>query len=151
MMIHEITKLVGKNKKRKRLGRGIGSGLGKTSGRGVKGAGSRSGYGGSIGPMYEGGQMPYFRRIPKRGFSNYHFRTEYNTVNLGVIEAHFDSGAAVDAAALEKAGLIKHSKLPLKVLGGGELSKKLAISAAKFSASARQKIEQAGGTCNIIA
>lgn len=149
MMIHEITKLVGKHKKRKRLGRGIGSGIGKTSGRGVKGAGSRSGYGGSIGPMYEGGQMPFYRRIPKRGFSNYHFRTEYNTVNLGVIEANFESGASVDAAALEKAGLIKHSKLPLKVLGGGELSKKLSISAAKFSASARQKIEQLGGSCNL--
>jgi len=147
MMIHEITKLVGKHKKRKRLGRGIGSGTGKTAGRGTKGAGSRSGYSGSISPMYEGGQLPYFRRIPKRGFSNYHFRTEYNVVNIGVIEAHFDTGATVDAAALEKAGLIKHSKLPLKVLGGGELTKKVSVSAAKFSAAARQKIEQAGGTC----
>ena len=148
MMIHEITKLVGKHKKRKRLGRGIGSGHGKTAGRGTKGMGSRSGYGGSVSPLFEGGQLEYFRRIPKRGFSNYHFRTEYNIVNIGVINAHFDDGATIDAAALEKAGLIKHSKLPLKVLGNGELSKKVSVRAAKFSASARDKIEKAGGTCN---
>jgi large subunit ribosomal protein L15 len=150
MMIHEITKLVGKHKKRKRVGRGIGSGHGKTAGRGTKGMGSRSGYGGSVSPLFEGGQLEYFRRIPKRGFSNYHFRTEYNIVNLGVIEANFESGATVDAAALERAGLIKHSKLPLKVLGNGELSKKVTVAAAKFSASARQKIESAGGSCQVL-
>jgi large subunit ribosomal protein L15 len=149
MMIHEITKLVGKNRKRKRLGRGIGSGLGKTSGRGTKGAGSRSGYSGSVPAMFEGGGRPYYRRIPKRGFSNVNFRNAYNIVNLAVIEANFENGATVDAQALNKAGLIKHSKLPLKVLGAGDLTKKVTVSAAKFSASARQKIEKAGGNCQV--
>ena len=150
MMIHDITKLVGKSKKRKRIGRGIGSGHGKTSGRGTKGAGSRSGYGGSIPALFEGGGRPYYRRIPKRGFSNFNFRHEFNIVNLAIIEANFPSGATVDAEALNKAGLIKHSKLPLKVLGSGDLTKKVTVSAAKFSASAREKIEKAGGTCAVV-
>lgn len=151
MMIHEITKIVGKHKKKKRIGCGIGSGHGKTAGRGTKGAGARSGYGGSIPAMFEGGGRPYYRRIAKRGFNNVNFRTEYNIVNLAVIEAHFDTGSAVDADSLVKAGLIKHSKLPLKVLGAGDLTKKVSVTAAKFSASARSKIEQAGGTCNVTA
>src|ERR1041385_777954 len=100
MMIHDITKLVGKSKKRKRIGRGIGSGHGKTSGRGTKGAGSRSGYGGSVKAMFEGGGRPFYRRIPKRGFTNFNFRNEYNIVNLAVIEANFENGATVDADAL---------------------------------------------------
>ncbi len=149
MMIHDITKLVGKHKKRRRIGRGIGSGRGKTSGRGTKGAGSRSGYGGSIPAMFEGGGRPYYRRIPKRGFNNANFRTEYNVVNLGVLEANFKNGAVVNADLLNKAGLIPHGSLPLKVLGMGDLTKKLNITAAKFSVSARQKIEQAGGTCTV--
>lgn len=147
MMIHEVTKLVGKHKRKKRIGCGIGSGHGKTAGRGTKGAGSRSGYGGSIPAMFEGGSRPYYRRIAKRGFNNINFRTEYNIVNLAVIEANFASDASVDAEALVKAGLIKHSKLPLKVLGAGDLTKKVNVTAAKFSASARSKIEQAGGSC----
>lgn len=147
MMIHDITKLVGKHKRRKRVGCGIGSGHGKTAGRGTKGMGSRSGYNGEVSPLFEGGQLEYFRRIPKRGFSNALFRKEYRIVNLGVIEANFKSGASVDAKALEAAGLISHSGHPLKVLGVGDLSKKVTVTAAKFSASARQKIEAAGGVC----
>lgn len=151
MMIHDITKLVGKHKKKKRIGCGIGSGHGKTAGRGTKGAGARSGYGGSIPAMFEGGGRPYYRRIAKRGFNNFNFRQEYNIVNLAVIEANFNNGSSVDAESLVKAGLIKHSKLPLKVLGAGDLTKKLTVTAAKFSASARTKIEQAGGACNVSA
>ena len=150
MMIHEITEKVGKHKARKRIGRGVGSGSGKTSGRGQKGAGSRSGFGGSINATYEGGQMPYFRRIPKRGFSNYHFRTEYAVVNLKALEARFDSGAEVNPEMLLKMGMIGDNKMPVKVLGEGELSKKLNVSAAAFSASAREKIEKAGGSATVI-
>lgn len=149
MMIHEVTRLVGKNKKRKRVGRGHGSGHGKTSGRGHKGMGSRSGASGSTVPMFEGGQLEYFRRIPKRGFSNALFRKQFRIVNLGVIEEHFNDGAEVDAKALEAAGLIKHSKHPLKVLGVGDVNKKFTVTAAKFSASAQQKIENAGGRCQL--
>jgi large subunit ribosomal protein L15 len=151
MMIHEITAKVGKHKKRKRVGRGIGSGHGKTSGRGQKGAGSRSGYGGTIPATFEGGAMPYFRRIPKRGFSNFHFTNRFSVVNLRALEAAFDNGAEVSAEILVKLGLISDKGLPLKVLGEGELKKKLNVTAAKFSATARQKIEAAGGTANVVA
>lgn len=146
-MIHEITAQVGKHRTRKRIGRGPGSGTGKTAGRGHKGSGSRAGFGGSIHPLYEGGQTPYFRRIPKRGFSNALFRKVYNVVNVKVLEARFESGDEVNVEALAAKGLISHShvKNPLKILGEGELTKKLTVSAAKFSASAKQKIEAAGG------
>ena len=148
MMIHDITQLVGKHKKKKRLGRGPGSGTGKTSGRGMKGAGSRSGWSGSINPAREGGQMPFFRRIPKRGFNNFNFRTNYVVVNVGHFDA-FADGAEVNGEALVKAGLIHDTKVAIKVLGEGELKKKLSVVAAKFSAAAREKIEKAGGTCTI--
>lgn len=144
MMIHEITEKVGRYKARKRVGRGESSGAGKTSGRGHKGAGQRSGT--SYRPYFEGGQMPFTRRIPKRGFSNAAFRREFHVVNLKAIDQRFDDGAEVDAAALVKAGLIRDTKLPVKVLGEGELSKKLNITAAKFSASAKSKIEASGGS-----
>jgi large subunit ribosomal protein L15 len=144
MMIHEITPQTGRYKTRKRLGRGRASGTGKTSGRGHKGAGSRSGY--SYRPEYEGGQVNIIRRLPKRGFTNAPFRTEYHVVNVKALEAKFASGATVDAAALAEAGLIRDALLPLKVLGEGALTKRLAVTAAKFSASARAKIEAAGGT-----
>lgn len=148
MMIHEITKLTAKNKKRKRLGRGPGSGTGKTSGRGLKGAGSRSGWAGSINPAREGGQMPFFRRLPKRGFTNI-FRTEYVVVNLKSFE-QFEKGTNVTAELLVKLGIIHDTKHPLKVLGEGELKKPLTVSANKFSATAREKIEKAGGTCTLL-
>ena len=147
-MIHEITKLVGKHKRRTRIGRGPGSGRGKTAGRGHKGAGSRSGFSGSIHPLYEGGQMPYFRRIPKRGFNNANFRTNYAVVNVKVLEAHFDDGQTVDIKALADKHLVPNDKLPLKILGEGELTKKLTVKAAKYSASAKEKIEKAGGAAD---
>jgi large subunit ribosomal protein L15 len=146
MMIHEITELVGSHKKRKRLGRGIGSGHGKTCGRGTKGAGSRSGWGGSIRASREGGQMPFFRRIPKRGFSNVRFTTEYAVINIKALESRFEDGAEVNPDLLVKAGLLPDTKLPVKVLGEGELTKKLNVTAAVFSKSAAEKISKAGGT-----
>jgi large subunit ribosomal protein L15 len=146
MMIHEITERVGRHKDRKRIGRGRGSGVGKTSGRGHKGAGQRAGF--KRNPGFEGGQMSFARRIPKRGFTNAPFRNRFHVVNLKSLEKHFDDGAELDAAALVEAGIIRDAELPLKVLGEGELSKKFTVTAAKFSASAKRKIENAGGTVN---
>jgi large subunit ribosomal protein L15 len=148
MMIHDITKMVGKHKRRKRIGCGVGSGHGKTSGRGTKGSGSRSGYGGSIPAMFESGQRPYFMRLPKLGFSNALFTKRFVVVNLKAIDSAFDAGADVTPQALVKAGLIHDTKTPVKVLGDGELKKKgLKITAAKFSAKAKEKIAAAGGSC----
>jgi len=145
MMIHEITPKAGKHKKRKRIGRGPGSGTGKTAGRGHKGAGSRSGATGSIRASREGGQMPLFRRWPKRGFSNANFRKHFSVVNLGAIASRFEDGAEVNPEMLVKVGLIHDTKLPVKVLADGELTIKLSISANAFSKAAKEKIEQAGG------
>jgi len=147
-MIHEITEKTGKYKARKRIGRGHGSGMGKTSGRGHKGARSRAGY--SRRPAFEGGQMPYFRRIPKRGFSNAAFRTEYHIVNVAALQDRFKAGANVDAAALVEAGLIRNLKLPVKVLAHGDIKIKLNVIADKFSGSATTKIEAAGGSVIIV-
>jgi large subunit ribosomal protein L15 len=146
MMIHEITVQVGRHKARKRVGRGRASGCGKTSGRGHKGAGSRSGS--KKRAYFEGGQMSFVRRIPKRGFTNADFRNLFHVVNVKTIETRFDAGAEVDAEALAGAGVIRDTKRPLKVLGEGKVTKKFTVTAAKFSASARAKIEAAGGTVN---
>jgi large subunit ribosomal protein L15 len=143
MMIHEITEKVGRYKQRKRIGRGESSGWGKTSGRGHKGAGQRAGN--SYRAYFEGGQMPFARRIPKRGFSNAAFRTEYHIVNLKTLESRLDDGETVTVETLANAGIVRDAKWPLKVLGEGELTKKLHVTAAKFSKSARAKIEAAGG------
>lgn len=148
MMIHEITSKVGKNKKRKRIGRGPGSGWGKTAGRGHKGAGSRAGFAAKNG--FEGGQMPLFRRLPKRGFSNFRFRKEYEVVNIKALDARFEDGAEVNPEMLVKAGLIPDARKPVKVLAFGETSKKLAVSAAAFSKAAEEKITKAGGSVNVI-
>ena len=148
MMIHEITEKAGKYKTRKRIGRGHGSGSGKTSGRGHKGAGSRSGY--SRRPGFEGGQMQYFRRIPKRGFTNAEFKTVYHIVNVASLESRFEKGAKVDATALVEAGLIRNFKNPVKVLGQGDLTIALNVTADKFSSSAVKKIESAGGSVTVI-
>lgn len=148
MMIHEITEKAGKYKARKRIGRGHGSGSGKTSGRGHKGAGSRAGY--SRRPAFEGGQMPYFRRIPKRGFSNAAFRTVYHIVNVAALQDRFKAGTNVDAAALVEAGLIRNTKNPVKVLAHGDITVKLNVTADKFSGSAVKKIEAVGGSVNIV-
>ncbi len=128
---------------KKRVGRGQGSGHGKTAGRGEKGQKSRSGYSRMLG--FEGGQMPLHRRLPKRGFTNI-FKKEYATVNVSELE-RFDNGATVDEAALRSARLVKGRNHGIKILGDGKLSKKLTVVAAKFSASARKQIEAAGGTC----
>lgn len=152
MMIHEITEKVGRYKARKRIGRGRGSGRGKTSGRGHKGAASRSGYARVV--QSEGGQMPYFRRIPKRGFTNVQFTTRFWIVNLGDVLAHpdFAKGGDVTAEALVKAGLIRDTKRPLKVLAGlGEgqkLSVKLNVTAPRVSKKVREMVEGAGGSVN---
>ena len=133
---------------KKRLGRGIGSGLGKTSGKGHKGQWARSG--GGVRPGFEGGQMPLIRRIPKRGFNN-HFKKVYAIVNLDVL-SDFEAGAVVDYDILWEMGLIKEVKnaVGLKVLGNGELNVAITVKAAKFSASAKEAIEKAGGTVEIV-
>jgi large subunit ribosomal protein L15 len=148
MMIHEITEKTGKYKARKRIGRGHGSGSGKTSGRGHKGAKSRSGY--SSRPAFEGGQMQYFRRIPKRGFTNADFKTVYHIVNLATIAARFEKGATIDATSLVEAGLVRNFKNPVKVLGNGDITIAVNVTADKFSASAIKKIEAAGGSVTVI-
>ena len=132
----------------KRLGRGIGSGLGKTSGKGHKGQWARSG--GGVRPGFEGGQMPLIRRVPKRGFNN-HFRKVYSIVNLSVLE-NFEAGSVVDIETLNEKGLIKLVKdsLGLKVLGNGTVSKALTVKAKSFSAAAKEAIEKAGGTAEQI-
>ncbi len=149
MQIADITKLAGPGKRRKRVGRGQGSGHGKTSTRGSKGAGARAGW--KQRGMQEGGQMPIFRRLPKRGFSNAEFRTVYNVVNVADLETAFKSGEHVTPQALLDRGLIRHLRDPIKILGDGKLSKKLTVDAAKFSESAAKKIEAAGGKAVIKA
>ncbi len=148
MMIHDITKVAGKHRPRKRVGRGEGSGSGGTSTRGHKGAKSRAGW--TSRPGYQGGATPFMRRFPKRGFKN-GFRIEFHVVNVQTIEKHFDAGATVDAAALAKKGLVPDATLPLKVLGHGDIRKKISVVAAKYSASAKEKIEKAGGTATVAA
>lgn len=135
----------GGKKTRKRVGRGRGSGLGKTSGRGMNGQNSRSG--GSVPPWFEGGQMPLIRRIPKRGFTP-HTRTVYQVVNLESLSS-FDAGAVVTPAELASKGLIKDADGLVKVLAKGEISQKLQVSAHAFSASAKEKIEKAGGSATV--
>lgn len=147
MMIHDITSKVGRYKGRKRVGRGPGSGLGKTSGRGHKGAKSRSGY--KRRAYFEGGQMSWVRRMPKRGFTNVQFKTEYHLVNLKTLEGRFNDGDVVNAESLSKAGIIRDTKKPLKILGEGDLSKKLDVTANKMSKSAEAKIAAAGGTATV--
>jgi large subunit ribosomal protein L15 len=149
MMIHEITNEVGKHKARKRVGRGRSSGLGKTSGRGHKGAKSRSGW--KRRPYFEGGQMSLVRRLPKRGFSNVQFRECFHVVNVKTLETSVDDGAEVNVKMLAELGIVRDAELPLKILGEGDLKKKLNVTAAKFSGTAKEKIEGAGGTATVEA
>ncbi|MBO4252216.1 MAG: 50S ribosomal protein L15 [Clostridia bacterium] len=148
MKLGNLSPATGSKTPAKRLGRGIGSGLGKTSGKGHKGQWARSG--GGVRPGFEGGQMPLIRRIPKRGFNN-HFRQAYSIVNLSVLDT-FEAGATVDIGVLVEKGLIKLVKdgVGLKVLGNGELKKALTVKANAFSASAKAAIEKAGGTAEQI-
>ena len=146
MKLHELSPAKGSKHSKKRVGRGPGSGLGKTAGKGEKGQKSRSGF--SRQPGFEGGQMPLHRRLPKRGFTNI-FKKEYAVVNAADLE-QFDNGATVDETTLRKAGLVKGRNDGIKVLGNGKLTKKLTVHAAKFSESAKKQIEAAGGTCQEI-
>ena len=146
MRIHELKKPEGSTKAPKRIGRGQGTGQGTTAGRGMNGQNSRSGGGVRLG--FEGGQMPLYRRLPKRGFTN-HWAKEYAEVNVKDLN-RFDNGAVVDIDALYAAGLVKQVKDGVKVLGGGELEKKLTVKAEKFSKSAAEKIEKAGGKAEVI-
>lgn len=145
MKLHELSPAPGSNKDVFRKGRGHGSGNGKTAGKGHKGQKARSG--GGVRPGFEGGQMPLQRRVPKRGFVNI-FATKYVTINVSDLEK-FEDGAVVDAQALLDAGLIKKTLDGVKVLGNGELSKKLTVNCAAFSASAKEKIEKAGGKAEV--
>lgn len=147
MKLHELRPAKGATKRRKRVGRGIAAGKGKTAGRGTKGQGARSG--GGKGPYFEGGQLPLVRRLPfKRGFTNI-FRIEYQIVNVDELD-EFRKGSSVSPAALVEAGLIKYADRPVKVLGRGELGKELTVKAHRFSGSAQAKIEAAGGSVERI-
>ena len=147
MMIHEVTREVHRERSRRRRGRGAGSGRGKTSGRGTKGAKSRAGSGGRL--LAEGGAKPFYRRLPKRGFSNARYRLRYNLVHLDDLN-RFEDATTVDAQALYQAGLIKSRSSLIKILGPGRLEKKLTVLANKFSASAAKEISQAGGQAQIV-
>ena len=146
MKLNELKPALGSVTAPKRLGRGIGSGLGKTSGKGHKGAKARSG--GGKGPGFEGGQMPLTRRLPKRGFTNI-FATEYAIVNVSKLDM-FEDGAVVGAKELIEAGLIKKEHDGVKILGNGHLTKKLTVRAAKFTGAAKEKIEALGGKAEVI-
>lgn len=146
MKMHELSPAPGSNKDVKRIGRGHGSGNGKTAGKGHKGQKARAGRGQR--PGFEGGQMPLQRRVPKRGFNNI-FATEYATVNVSALEV-FEDGAVVDTEALKAKGLVKKALDGVKILGNGECSKKLTVKAAAFSESAKQKIEAAGGKAEVM-
>ncbi len=146
MKLHELSPVPGSNKKAFRVGRGAGSGNGKTAGKGHKGQNARSG--GGVRPGFEGGQMPLMRRVPKRGFVNI-FATKYATINVGDLNC-FEDGTVVDEKALVEAGMIKKTLDGIKVLGNGELTKKLTVNVAAFSKSAKQKIEEAGGKAEVI-
>ena len=146
MKLHELKPAEGSRKVRNRVGRGIGSGNGKTSGKGHKGQNARSG--GGVRPGFEGGQNPLFRRLPKRGFTNIN-RKEYAIVNLDALN-RFEDGAEVTPALLLETGIVSNEKAGIKVLGHGTVNVKLTVKAHKFSASAKEAIENAGGTTEVI-
>lgn len=149
MQLHDVHQGITKYKKRKRVGRGPGSGHGKTSSKGHKGHSSRQGY--KQHPLMEGGQMPIIRRVPKRGFNNAQFAKDYATINVAALESRFDSGATIDEAALRAAGLVKGRHIDgVKILGDGELTKALTVQAVKFSVQAAEKIRRAGGQAVIV-
>lgn len=147
MKLHELEKNIGATHAKKRVGRGPGSGLGKTSGRGQKGQKARSGA--SINPVFEGGQLPLYRRLPKRGFSNHMFKKEYAVINVADLNV-FEDGTLVTPALLKEKGIIKKQLSGIKVLGNGKLEKKITIQAHKFSNSALEKIKGAGSKAEVI-
>ncbi|MBQ8323652.1 MAG: 50S ribosomal protein L15 [Clostridia bacterium] len=146
MKLHELSPAVGSTKAPYRKGRGAGSGNGKTAGKGHKGQNARSG--GGVRPGFEGGQLPLYRKLPKRGFKN-HFATQYAIVNLSALDA-FENGAVIDLDTLVANGIIKNTFDGLKVLGDGEVTKAFTVKATKFSASAKEKIEAAGGKTEVV-
>ena len=146
MKLHELAPAIGSTKEVKRIGRGHGSGNGKTAGKGHKGQKARAGHGMRAG--FEGGQMPLQRRVPKRGFNNI-FATEWAAINVSALEV-FEDGSVVDAAALADKGIIKKANLPIKVLGNGKLTKKLEVKLNAYSASAAEKISAAGGKAEVF-
>ncbi len=145
MKLHELNNELAKN--RKRIGRGPGSGTGKTAGKGHKGQNARSG--GGVRPGFEGGQLPLYRRLSKRGFNNYNFRTVYAVINVSDLEK-FDEGTEVTIELLKNVGLVNKELDGVKILGNGELTKKLTVKANKFSETAKQKIENVGGVAEVI-
>ena len=147
MKLHELSPAEGSVKARFRKGRGAGSGNGKTAGKGHKGQNARSG--GGVRPGFEGGQLPLYRKLPKRGFKNYLFAKEYTVVNVELLNK-FNDGEVVDSAALLSAGIINNVLDGVKVLGEGEIAKKLTVKAAVFSANAKEKIEAAGGKTEVV-
>ena len=147
MLSHEITSVVGKHKTRKRVGRGRGTGVGKTCGRGHKGSRSRAGA--MLLSLYEGGQMPLFRRIPKRGFNNKQFARRFEIVNVSALE-RFEDGSQVGVEQLSEAGLVLGAQSRVKILGDGELTKRLQVAAHKFSKTAEEKIVGCGGTATRV-
>ncbi len=147
MRIHDLNAVPGDNKPVKRIGRGPASGQGKTAGKGHKGQKARAGRG--MRPGFEGGQMPLQRRVPKRGFNNIFAAPDMAIVNLGALNELFEDGAVVDAAAMVDCGLVKSALNGIKILAGGELTKKLTVKADAFSASAKAKIESLGGAAEI--
>ncbi|MEZ0385501.1 MAG: 50S ribosomal protein L15 [Verrucomicrobium sp.] len=149
MRLHNLKPQPGAKHRRKRVGCGESSGHGKTSGRGHKGQKARSG--GAIRPGFEGGQMPLHRRLPKKGFNNTQFRDMTEVVNVGDLDSRFDDGAVVNEQSLRDAGLIKRRCDVVKILGDGEVERKLTVQVAKVSASAKEKIEKAGGTVTLTA
>ena len=147
MNLHDLSPAAGSNTKAYRKGRGAGSGNGKTAGRGQKGQWARSGGGVRVG--FEGGQMPLVRRLPKRGFNNI-FAKPLESVNVSVLEAKFEDGAVVNAQALLEKGILSKCEYGVKILGDGSISKKLTVQASAFSASAKEKIEAAGGKVEVV-
>jgi len=147
MKLHELKKNEGATFRKKIVGRGRGSGLGKTSGRGQKGQNARSG--GGVSPVFEGGQLPLYRRLPKRGFSNHDFKTVYAVINLSDLNV-FNDGDVVTPALLKEKGIVKKQLNGIKVLGNGTLEKKITIQAHRFSSSALRKIEESGSKAEVI-
>jgi len=148
MKLHELSPAPGSTKSAWRKGRGVGSGNGKTAGRGHKGQNARTG--GGVRPGFEGGQIPLYRRLPKRGFTNSLFKKEYAIINLETLDKLFNDGDAVSMETLLEKGVIRKELNGLKVLGRGEITKKLTVKAAIFSASAKEKIEAAGGKAEVM-
>lgn len=147
MKLHELSPAPGSAQEAWRKGRGTGSGNGMTAGKGHKGQKARSG--GGVRPGFEGGQNPLYRKLPKRGFHN-HFSTTYTIVNIAALNKNFNDGDVVDLEALASAGLVKKANDGLKILGNGEITKKLTVKASIFSAAAKEKIEAAGGKAEVI-